>query len=199
MNPGSTDRRTILKNKTLADLGINYLDQCPNRSQNPNFCPGSGPTPEGVNPGNGSIDGCSVPGPLQKIFTPGLFIKNPGDPSTNQLAPGFHGACAGHDICYQTCRSDRSQCDGNLYNQLIDVCVQFANTSVSPASVWPSDPAMVALGLLGFKYNLGDICFVEAGKVSAGLAAAGYFSGWFPRQKEVCVCCAGNSPAQCGR
>ena len=135
-----------------------------------------------MDPRNKSIDGCSVPSALQATFTNQLFIKNPTDASTNPLAQGFYSACAKHDICYQTCRSVRGNCDGDLASNLSPICEQYANAFVDSTVLYP------LTGIPGRQVNLGQVCLIEAGKVNAGLAAGGYGS-WSTRQQEVCVCC----------
>lgn len=43
----------------------------------------------------------------------------------------FTSACYGHDICYGTCNSDKSACDSNFYNDMMNICSQNCGTDVN--------------------------------------------------------------------
>jgi hypothetical protein len=84
------------------------------------------------------IDGCS--------WSPDFIIPCPWV----SITP----ACNNHDECYQTCGSDKSACDSNLYNDIVAICR--ANQLTCPLGACESEAviyyaAVVALG--GPAYN----------------------------------------------
>jgi hypothetical protein len=60
-------------------------------------------------------NGCSVPPII--CFVPDC--DNPAGCSDTS----FRGACDAHDICYQTCKSNKGTCDTDFRNAMLDVCM----------------------------------------------------------------------------
>jgi Glucodextranase, domain B/Carboxypeptidase regulatory-like domain len=86
---------------------IKNLDLCPGKVALPGYKP--------------VIDGCTnVPNNPMETF-PG----HPPDGITcaeKKQAPSFFPPCAAHDVCYQTCNSDRDACDQLLGRKIRDLC-----------------------------------------------------------------------------
>ncbi len=79
---------------------IANLDLCPNRVPHPGHVP--------------SFNGCGPENGFAKYLIP------------NRIGPlrnvNFTQACNNHDICYDTCNSDKSVCDANFFNDLSAAC-----------------------------------------------------------------------------
>lgn len=109
---------------------------------------GTGGTGSGGNPSGGGgsagsddrqndrpheIDGCTVPGfvggqdPCEGELgrTSTRFGRPQGEGDTGVLRPGEvveDLPCNNHDICYQTCGADKTQCDEQMYEDMLEVC-----------------------------------------------------------------------------
>ena len=71
-------------------------------------------------------DGCSYPAWLAAIKTLVIDHQHGGDNNnpTGKKGCSFLDACNNHDKCYQTCGSDKKQCDTALFNAMLAVCKQ---------------------------------------------------------------------------
>jgi hypothetical protein len=127
---------------------------CPNRQQNTS----RPPLPGTINTGFHLVDGCSLPGRgdglLDELFFQLLpvYSGNADDPVSSEIpgidtefgrpegpvrmesAPLFDLPCNKHDVCYQTCGSNRGACDGQLTVDLTVVCNR-AYEQVCPQAV----------------------------------------------------------------
>jgi hypothetical protein len=128
------------KGKTEANI-IGIITSLPNPQDQPqpNPVPQPHPTP-GPNPKMQQkmdephiIDGCSVPGilggqdPCGGVLGKGSteFGRPQRTDNGNVMEPGDSVddlPCNKHDICYQTCGSDKSQCDQQMYDDMMAVC-----------------------------------------------------------------------------
>ena len=167
--------------------------------------------PEGISPGLSSsgmpnmreprpdpseqphcIDGCSVPAKLTPLAAFFNIWKVPGsvnnqdptrglDPFTSPTS--YYEACAGHDRCYQTCGSDRGDCDSTLHANMVAKCsaapadvfitVVFSNPEALPTVVQVPLPEACSHNASVYKLFLGLL---------GGLAHG-------DRQAQYCDCC----------
>ena len=138
-----------------------------------------------MDPNNTAVDGCSVPDVGQAAtFPPGLFI-NKAVPATlvnpHPNADFFYDGCAQHDVCYQQCGTEQSTCDSALYETLKSRC------ELIPDNV--PGTGFYALTSLGTQTrSLRSECFLNAGKVYAGLYIGGKAAHSL-RQRERCNVC----------
>jgi len=126
------------------------LAKCPGRVAHPGFTP--------------TVDGCSD-SPENPMLQPG----DPPDGITCQdknQAPPFTPACDDHDRCFQTCNSDKQNCDDQFFNGLRrDICGPLTDT-------WCRTR-----------------CFYFANLYSAILSAVPASGPYTADQKKACQCC----------
>jgi hypothetical protein len=82
---------------------IAVLDFCPNRVPHPGHVP--------------EVNGC---GPANGLVS--HLIPNKVGPFYNPRAVDFTPACNNHDVCYDTCNSDKNTCDSNFLTQMRAAC-----------------------------------------------------------------------------
>lgn len=166
---------SIEKGKPIIDAGNLPPASYPNRTQ---F---EGP-PKGANQNYlkpiGSVtyevDGCSVPDSLHVLYPAGLFVKT-GNPFINPLAIGFYNACAAHDVCYQTCKSDQNQCDSKIFEDISAFCESIPDDKPG-SGFYPGNP------------NLKNECRTASRGVYIGLIGGGFIAHR-ARQQQMCVGC----------
>ena len=121
-------------------------------------------------------DGCSVP----EILLFGRDPDNPvGKPDSRFSDPSIQGTqpphvvpllpCDVHDKCYQTCGSDRTECDNQLFSDAADVC-QTAKLSL--------------------RERMDCIEIVDQMRQQLPL---GSYSPFQQRQRAYCACCPGQA------
>jgi hypothetical protein len=173
--PEADLRRPVDGTHSLGNLGVG-TEACPDRVQRSQRWP-----PGGL--GEVKIDGCSVPGFVQNnVFPPGLFIL-PGQPPVHPLATIFFNGCAGHDRCYQTCKSNQGTCDRALRDEIKGHC----------NAIDPSIPYSEGPGPTPYTHPLRTACLNFADNVYYGLFAFG-FVAHNERQSQVCKCCNVSAP-----
>ena len=123
-------------------------------------------------------DGCSLPSKLANIVEIlGGTKDNPAGGIDTHFAlakPTSHGgkACDRHDECYQTCGSDRNQCNIQMYDDMMAVCESSKDS-----------------------YTVKQKCYDWAHMYWDGLFA-GSAPTFKERQKEVCACPSPSVPPQ---
>lgn len=136
------------------------------------------------------IDGCSTPpDKVQYLTASGIFIfkdkDNPTGTGENGYgsASSFFGACASHDICYQTCdKKNQTDCDNQLLADSLAVC----NTI-------PTGHATTFTGNfnLSVTVNTRDKCIAAANAMNTGLSLPLEVSkaAFKMRRQQYCQCC----------
>lgn len=120
------------------------------------------------------IDGCSAPFPdsFRDDPTGGTLGRRSTafgkDVSTTDfdphgLAPRDQLPCNQHDVCYQTCGSDKRECDDAMYRDMLDVC-----RSAYPELVCPYLPNVIKCASWGAERNR---CYAWASIYRDGLFA----------------------------
>jgi hypothetical protein len=171
---GSPPEKFIISKHAPIDL-----DKCPN------------PIPSKV-PIEVSFDGCSVPLSIQPAMmfldprTP--YSGNPDEPTPpangealfSQIAVDPSdpmGPCDLHDRCYQTCGSDRTECDTQFGTDLTSACAPVTGTLLVPAPP----------GGFDFMLDRREVCETWAGLYALTVSNAGgmaHVSG----QESHCDC-----------
>ena len=99
--------------------------------------------------------------------------NKPANPNGCTLAPdqpsiffSFRPACDAHDICYQTCGSNRETCDSSFRSDLFDICSAFRSIRViyaeciAKASIYYA--AVAIAGGIAFESQQDDKCKWES-------------------------------------
>lgn len=132
---------------------ISNLDNCPNMVPNPRHTPSS--------------NGCGIPPFVSDGYT--MYCNN-------TYRADFGPYCDAHDICYDTCKSDRITCDTNFYSGMRSVCETFrsyARSHVGQCPNWPTE----------YVDCEDDRSYFKSFVVNAGKSA------WKSSQKKACNCC----------
>ena len=173
------------------------LANCPNRSQ----------MPDGSGPGQRlhEVDGCSagIPGlPSTNIQDPVFGFFNVAGTSTKfgqfqgvPLAPGeavLPLACNHHDICYQTCGSNKSSCDDTMKSEMDSTCDVAYPDAFCPYSGLEA-LAKCIIGIPGGGVHANYFterawCYSASVIFRQGLGALGG-SAYTGRQVDYCRCC----------
>jgi Group XII secretory phospholipase A2 precursor (PLA2G12) len=131
------------------------LSQCPNRIADPSHVPG--------------FNGC---GPA--FLTGVQFLIPQGYGSAS-----FTNSCNGHDICYDTCNSDKNSCDLNLGISMVQSCTE----TYQPIISTEDDPALQQIFNAQYTYcKIAAFQFYNA----VHLLGQGAFDS---AQEDACDCC----------
>ena len=119
------------------------------------------------------IDGCSIPDSVAHIIH--AYTR---DNPTGCLSPSssFIGPCSAHDICYQTCNSNKASCDTNFNDTMADICY-------GDIIVGCDEPGV---GVDRLNYYLS--CNSYRNEYRIGVEKLGR-PAWRSRQVDYCNCC----------
>jgi hypothetical protein len=158
----------------------NLIAQCPQRTQRP-----KGERPHEVDGCSNSPDNLESWDNLPGTIDYDLYVTNPiwgtvlGE-ITEEQARAQTLPCNVHDICYQTCKSDKSACDNALSNAITDSC-SISYPFECPQQVRQQNRCGEYEEELESCQGIGPI-YLKGVKDLGGLAYRG-------RQKQYCDCC----------
>lgn len=128
------------------------------------------------------VDGCSTPpSAVNSLYATKVFMARDKDNPSGFPTGSFYGACAAHDVCYQSCVASYTQafCDQNLLNTSLEACATIPPNHQTTA--WN-----------GQSYNTRDECVGAANAMNTGLSGFGGWGGraaFNKRKQQYCQCC----------
>jgi hypothetical protein len=148
-------RECCVNGEAVAKHPIGDLSKCPNRVAHPGHVPG--------------FNGCG-PAALQGV----QFIIPQGYKSAS-----FTDACNGHDVCYDTCNTNKGTCDMGFGESMVQSCTETYQPIISDEA----DPILKQR----FNYEF-TLCKLAAFRFfnAVSLAGQGAFDS---AQKDACDCC----------
>lgn len=125
------------------------------------------------------IDGCSTPpGAVNALYGLGYFLaRDRNNPIGHSEYSSFLAPCIDHDVCYQTCNKDQTECDDEFLVEMISACSLIPHHSLSIR--WFPSP-----GILGTRNH----CMRAANIMHRGLQIGGH-TAFNKRRQQYCQCC----------